>query len=155
MLFIGGHLGLLILEVVSPFFGYWHGISLLTIVLINLGGARMLNHYSTRMINNLWLLKDGKTVEVQYMNAFFLPKSEKLAIRNFGYWAPSRVYNVSLFTYQQTQTLYMNLGRNVYKDPEYTEVIKQLVQGREIYLGVSDNDELQDRRMRLKKRDQH
>ena len=64
MLFIGGHLGLLILEVVSPFFGYWHGISLLTIVLINLGGARMLNHYSTRMINNLWLLKDGKTVEV-------------------------------------------------------------------------------------------
>ena len=99
MMFIGGNTMLLILELVSPFFGYWHGVSLLATVLLNLLGSRMLHYYSTRMVNNLWLLRDGKTVEIEFMNAFFLPKSTRCTIRNFGYLEPSRVYNVSLFTY--------------------------------------------------------
>jgi len=100
MLFIGGNSALLVLELVSPFFGYWHGVSLLATVLLNLLGSRMLHYYSTRMVNNMWLLRDGKTVEIEFMNAFFLPKSMSCTIRNFGYLAPSRVYNVSVFTYQ-------------------------------------------------------
>ena len=74
---------LLILELVSPFFGYWHGVSLLATVLLNLLGSRMLHYYSTRMVNNMWLLRDGKTVEIEFMNAFFLPKSTRCTIRNF------------------------------------------------------------------------
>ena len=66
---------LLILELVSPFFGYWHGVSLLATVLLNLLGSRMLHFYSTRMVNNMWLLRDGKTVEIEFMNAFFLQKT--------------------------------------------------------------------------------
>ena len=75
MFFIAGNSLLLILEVTSPFFGYWHGMSLLATVLFNILGARMLNYYSSRMINNMWLTRDGKTVEVEFMNAFFLPQS--------------------------------------------------------------------------------
>jgi len=99
MIFIAGNTFLLILEVTSPFFGYWHGMSLLTTVMLNLLGSRMLNHYSSRMVNNMWLLRDGKHVEVELMNAFFLPQTKQFAIRNFGYYEPSRVYNVNLFTY--------------------------------------------------------
>lgn len=75
MMFIAGNTFLLILEVTSPFFGYWHGMSLLTTVMINLLGSRMLHHYSTRMVNNMWLLRDGKTIEIEFMNAFFLARS--------------------------------------------------------------------------------
>jgi hypothetical protein len=99
MCFIGGNTFLLILEVTSPFFGYWHGMSLLTTVLLNLLGSRMLNHYSSRMVNNMWLLKDGKNVEIEFMNAFFLPETRKYAIRNLGYYQPARVYNVHMFSY--------------------------------------------------------
>ncbi len=73
MLFVADNSLLLILEVTSPLFGYWHGVSLLTTVLLNLLGSRMLNHYSTRMVNSMCLLRDGKTVEIEFMNAFFLP----------------------------------------------------------------------------------
>jgi hypothetical protein len=47
----------------------------------------------------MWLLRDGKTVEVEFMNAFLLTKTKRMTIRNFGYLAPSRVFNVSYFTY--------------------------------------------------------
>ena len=70
--FIIGNSGLLIIEVVSPcksrfalnflVFGYWHGLSMLTVVLMSLTGARMLQSYSCRMVNNMWLLRDGKNV---------------------------------------------------------------------------------------------
>jgi len=142
MVFIGGNSLLLILELTSPFFGYWHGVSLLTTVLINLLGSRMLHYYSTRMINNIWILRDGKTVEIELMNAFFLSKTRRMNIRNFGYLAPSRVYNVSCFTYQQQESLYINTSRNVYKDPEYAALLSNIVQGREIYLGMPGQESL-------------
>ena len=94
MAFIVGNSALLILEITSPFFGYWHGISLLSTVLINLSGSRMLHYYSTRMVNSMWLLKDGHTVEIEFLNAFFMPKTEQFHIRNLGYLQPSRVVNV-------------------------------------------------------------
>ena len=53
-------------------FGYWHGMSLMVTVMLNFLGSRMLHYYSTRTINNLWLLKDGRHVEVEFMNAFFV-----------------------------------------------------------------------------------
>lgn len=99
MVFIAGNTFLLVLEITSPFFGYWHGISLLTTVLLNLLGSRMLHYYSTRMINNMWVLQGGKHVEVEFMNAFFMPVTRRFSIRNLGYLAPSRVFNVNHFTY--------------------------------------------------------
>jgi hypothetical protein len=73
MVFIGGNSFLLLLELTSPFFGYFHGMTLLTTVLLNLLGSRMLNYYSSKMVNSIWLLRDGKNVEVEFMNAFFMP----------------------------------------------------------------------------------
>ena len=142
MVFIGGNTMLLILELTSPFFGYWHGVSLLATVLLNLLGSRMLHYYSTRMINSMWLLRDGKTVEVEFMNAFFLAKRERFTIRNFGYLAPSRVYNVSAFTYQQQAKLYLNSRRNVFKEAEYAALLSNIAQGREIYLGAPGQEGL-------------
>ena len=54
-------------------FGYYHGLSLLTIVLFNLLGSRMLHYYSTLMVNDMFLHKDGKNVDVNFMSAFGLP----------------------------------------------------------------------------------
>ena len=45
---------------------------MLATILLNLTGSRMLNYYSTRMVSSMWLLKDGKRVEIQFMNAFFV-----------------------------------------------------------------------------------
>ena len=66
-------------------FGWWHGMAESLIVLGSIGGAGMLNYYSTRMINDLWVHSDGKHVEIQFMNAFFMPKTKKFRILNFGY----------------------------------------------------------------------
>jgi hypothetical protein len=40
-------------------------------------GSFMLNHYSTRMIQDIWLQPDGKTIEVQFFNAFWVSKINK------------------------------------------------------------------------------
>lgn len=97
--FITGNSILLIMEVVSPFFGYWHGVSMLATVLASLTSARVLHHYSNRMVHNMWLLKDGNMVEVEFFSAFLMPKTDKFQIKNFGYLQPSRLYNVDTFTY--------------------------------------------------------
>ena len=100
MLFIGGSSFLLVMEIISPFFGWWHGISLLATIMLNLTGTRVLHFYSTRMVNSLWLGTNGSQVEIEFMNAFFSEKTETFDIRSFGYLQPSRVYNVDNFRYQ-------------------------------------------------------
>ncbi len=99
MFFVMSNSALLVLEVCSPFFGYWHGVSLLTTVLLALSGSRMLQYYSSRMVNNMWLMKDGKTVEIEFMNAFFLQKTRRFQIKNLGYYEASRLLNVNVFKY--------------------------------------------------------
>jgi hypothetical protein len=32
----------------------------------------MLHHYSSRMINNMWLYADGRHVEVEFLNAYLV-----------------------------------------------------------------------------------
>jgi len=109
VLFLGGNSLLLALELMNPFFGYWHGVSESLIIIFSLTGARMLHHYSTRMVNNMWLLEDGKHIEVEFMNAFMMQQTEKMRILNFGYMAESRVLNVQSVTYKQTENIYINL----------------------------------------------
>ena len=87
------------LELMNPFFGFWHALSEGMICILALVSARFLHHYSTRMVNNLWLLSDGRNIEIDFMNAFFEPTSEKLRIMNFGYLQESRIYNISCATY--------------------------------------------------------
>ena len=99
MVFLCGNSMLLALEAMNPFFGYWHGVSESLIIVFSLTGARMLHHYSTRMINNMWLLPDGKRVEIEFMSAFLMPKTEILNILNFGYLEESRLLNVKAVTY--------------------------------------------------------
>jgi hypothetical protein len=78
----------------NPFFGYWHGISESMIVMFSMIGGVMLHNYSVRMINNIWLLPDGKSIEIQFMNAFMIPKTKQFKIMNFGYIKESRLLNV-------------------------------------------------------------
>jgi hypothetical protein len=35
-------------------------------------GALMLNNYSTKMLQDIWLLPDGRNIEVTYFNAFWV-----------------------------------------------------------------------------------
>ena len=137
MLFTLGNSMLLIAEVMNPFFGYYHSLSLTATVLLSLTGSRMLDYYSRRMINNLWLHKDGKTVEIDYMSAFFLPRSEKYMCRNFGNYQPSRLFNVNLVQYQALQSIYINPSRNTFKSEEHAEIIQAIMAGKEINLAAS------------------
>ena len=75
VLFLGGNSLLLALELMNPFFGYWHGLSESLIIIFSLTGARMLHHYSTRMCNNIWLYEDGKHIEVEFLNAWLVSKN--------------------------------------------------------------------------------
>lgn len=72
--FIAGSSFLLVMEIISPFFGWWHGISLLATILLNLLGTRALHYYSTRMVNGIWLHRNGQLVDIEFMNAFFTEK---------------------------------------------------------------------------------
>ena len=119
-------------EIVNPFFGWWHGLSNSFMVIVGLIGSRMLHHYSTRMVNNLWILQDGKHIEVQFMNAFFLPKTEKFRIMNFGYLQESRLNNTMVSTYQQDRSLYINFNRNAFHHLEHTAIIKKVMTGQEL-----------------------
>lgn len=76
ILFLLGNSSLLALEVMNPFFGYWHAFSEAMLVAMSLVGANALHYYSVRMVNDLWICADGKNIEISFMNAFFLPKTE-------------------------------------------------------------------------------
>ena len=142
VLFIAGNGFLLITEIVSPFFGYWHGVSLLATVLFNLLGTRMLNYYSTRMCNNIYLLKDGKHVEIELMNAFMMNETRKVKISDLGYLQPSRLYNVDSFTNKQEDMFYINVHRNMYvMRPEYSEILMNVLKGKEIKVQPGGNSD--------------
>ena len=69
--FFCGNSVLLVLEVINPFFGFWHSFSESMMILFSVSGSSLLQYYSKRMINDIWLEQDGSHVEVQFMNAFF------------------------------------------------------------------------------------
>ena len=83
--FIAGNTALLALELLNPLFGFWHALSEGLIVSFSIAGAAMLQHYSSRMVSNLYIYPDGKHIKVNFMNAFFPTRTEKLRILNFGY----------------------------------------------------------------------
>ena len=56
-------------------FGYWHGVSLASSLGFSFIGTWMLHYYSRRMVNDIYMLKDGKHIEVTYMNAFWVIES--------------------------------------------------------------------------------
>ena len=93
----------------------------------------MLQHYSTRMIQDIYLLPDGRTIELNFFNAFWVPKQgERLRITNLGYFQPSRMYNLDVATYMQDRKIYINMPRNMYKNTEYNEMIRRMMTGQEI-----------------------
>ena len=116
ILFLCGNSTLLSLEMMNPFFGYWHGVSEAMIVIFSLAGARALHHYSVRMIHNIWLLPDNKSVEVEFFGAFTMPKSEVMQIKNFGHVQESRFHNVQSVTYQNSRSLFIHTERNMFDD---------------------------------------
>ena len=63
------------------------------------------------------------------MNAFFLPKNEKLRILNFGYLQESRVLNVSVASYEQKRQVYINLDRNSFTEPEFRTIMEKIFTG--------------------------
>ena len=81
----------------------------------------------------MWLSRDGKKVDIEFMNAFKLSETRTYSIRDFGYMQPSRLFNVDTFTHKQEETLYINMNRNNYAAmPEYQKVIKTIFSGKEI-----------------------
>ena len=97
----------------------------------------MLHHYSTKMVNNIWLMKDGKHVEVEFMSAFMLPATKKMTIRDFGYLQESRLYNVASLTHKQTETLYINFSRNMYAErPEWKNLLINIFKGKEVKVAI-------------------
>jgi len=141
VLFMIGNTALLTAEMISPrkyylfyllnfmtlvfillVFGYWHAVSESLTIGLNLIGSKMLHYYSTRMINNIWLLEDGKTVQIEFMDAFFVNKTENFRILNFGALEPSRLLNVDMAIHEMDRKVYVNKSRNLYSislNPEY------------------------------------
>ena len=53
-----------------------------------------LSTYNPEFQFNTWLIAIAKNVHIDFMNAFFNPKSETMRILNFGYLQESRILNV-------------------------------------------------------------
>lgn len=53
-------------------FGYWHGVSMSMSLGFSLLGTYAINYYSTRMIEDIYVLKDGDWIEVKFHNAFWV-----------------------------------------------------------------------------------
>eukprot|EP00350_Pseudokeronopsis_sp_OXSARD2_P011853 CAMPEP_0170552150 /NCGR_PEP_ID=MMETSP0211-20121228/10096_1 /TAXON_ID=311385 /ORGANISM="Pseudokeronopsis sp., Strain OXSARD2" /LENGTH=67 /DNA_ID=CAMNT_0010859721 /DNA_START=287 /DNA_END=490 /DNA_ORIENTATION=- len=67
------------------------------------------------MVNDIYLLPDGKHVQINFMSAFWFPRvDQQYKISNFGYFQSSRLLNVDFFSYQQKEKLYINLSRNIF-----------------------------------------
>lgn len=66
---------LLALELTTPFFGWWHGMSLIAGIGSSVLFGAGLHVYSQKFVHEIFLKKDGKTIWVDYLNAFFRPKS--------------------------------------------------------------------------------
>ena len=93
----------------------------------------MLHWYSIRMINNMWLSKDGKRVEIEFMNAFSIQETRTFTIRDFGYLQSSRLFGCDTLTHKQVDTLYINFNRNNYAAfPEYENICRAIFSGKEI-----------------------
>ena len=97
------------------------------------------------MINNIWLLEDGKTVEIEFMDAFFVNKTEKFRILNFGALEPSRLLNVDMATHEMDRKVYVNRSRNLYStslNPEYSVILEKILRGQEFtFVSMTDNGE--------------
>ena len=112
LFFLCGFSALQAFEFMNPFFGYWHSLSNILIIIFSGTGARALHHYSTRTVHNIWLLPDGKHIEVEFFSAFLNPKTEKMKILNFGYMEPSRFLNTDKVSYKSGQVdIYINMSR--------------------------------------------
>ena len=125
-------------------FGYWHAISESLTIGLNLIGSSMLHYYSTRMINNIWILEDGRSVEVEFMDAFFVNKTKTFRILNFGSLEPSRLLNVDVATHEDSK-VYINISRNLYSvtlNPEYQVVLEKVLRGQEFtFVSMSDSND--------------
>ena len=128
--FLSGNSVLLALELTTPFFGWWHGMSLILGIGASCIYGAMLHYYSTRIIRNLYLKNDGETVRVEFFNAFFMPKQKTMKIVDLGYLEPSRIYNLNLAKHKAEHKMYINFKRNMYRHPEYEEILRNVFMGK-------------------------
>ena len=96
------------------------------------------------MINNIWILEDGRSVEVEFMDAFFVNKTKTFRILNFGSLEPSRLLNVDVATHEDSK-VYINIKRNLYSvtlNPEYQVVLEKVLRGQEFtFVSMSDSND--------------
>jgi len=85
MLFTVGNSVLLLLEMTSPFFGWWHSFSLCASLFFTGSSSAMLQYYSKRMAENIYLLESGKMIEIEFFNAFLENKKALFHINELGY----------------------------------------------------------------------
>lgn len=122
------------LELINPFFGWWHGFSLLMGVGVSVVYGGGLQYYSTRMANNIFIKRGGKEMRIEFLNAFWMPKTMNLKIIDNGYFEPSRLYNVQYSLNKKDHKIYINMPRNQYKHPEYNNLIRKILSGQELSL---------------------
>ncbi|CAI2381021.1 unnamed protein product [Moneuplotes crassus] len=127
--FLCGNSVLLALELASPFFGYWHGVSLCLGISASFLYGGMLHYYSTRIIKNIYLKNDGEHVRVTYFNAFFMQKEKTMKIVDMGYLEPSRIYNLYLAKHKAEEKMYINFTKNMHKHPEYRAMLEKVFSG--------------------------
>ena len=127
--FLCGNSILLALELASPFFGYWHGVSLCLGIGASFLYGGMLHFYSTKIIKNIYLKNDGETIRIKYFNAFFKSKEVTCKIVDLGYLEPSRIYHLYLAKHKAENKMYINFNRNMYKHPEYRILLEKVFRG--------------------------
>ena len=93
------------------------------------------------MASDIYLCPDGKHRKVDYFNAFFPVKSEKMRILNFGYMQESRILNVHVASYEQKKSIYINLSRNAFIEEEYKTILERVFTGQELQLLRLDDEE--------------
>ena len=71
-------------------------------------------------------------MKIKFFNAFWFPQTVVFRIKDNGYLAPSRLYNVDVYTNKTTEKIYINKGRNVFKDGEYKNLVHKIIAGHDI-----------------------
>ena len=99
---------------------------------VSLFYGAMLQYYSSRVIRDMYLKNDGKTVRIEFFNAYLQTSQVEAKIIDIGYLEPSRVYNLHYSKHKLNQKMYINFKKNIYKHPEYKHILQNIFQGNEL-----------------------
>lgn len=89
VLFFTGNAALLTFEIINPYFGWWHAFSLCTAMGASVVYGYILQYYSSRMVQDIFIKSSGKEYRVKFLNAFLKPREATFKILDNGHLSPS------------------------------------------------------------------